>query len=227
MSPSSVSCFISEGKATAIRTASALGLLIVKMAGMSFLNCTDSGTGVSTVPNPSARGRWPGSPTRWSQVTHYYFDDCIYYTPAFSDESVGQLQLRNLVAISDGLPRRNSYLGESAEALLKSGPRSAGGLRAGLEAAGVAIEMAHGIAREAMAGVRHAPYGTPNAPAAPEPPTAPQPPAKPEAPRPPDLPHVPTFPAFGGQVVTGTLNGGGVEIRATTMSGEIQIREAK
>lgn len=102
-----------------------------------------------------------------------------------------------------------------------------GGLRAGLEAAGVAIEMAHGIAREAMAGVRHAPYGTPNAPAAPEPPTAPQPPAKPEAPRPPDLPHVPTFPAFGGQVVTGTLNGGGVEIRATTMSGEIQIREAK
>jgi hypothetical protein len=22
--------------------------------------------------------------TRWSQVTHYYFRDCIYYTPAFS-----------------------------------------------------------------------------------------------------------------------------------------------
>ncbi len=35
------------------------------------------------------------------------------------------------------------------------------------------------------------------------------------------------FPAFGGQVVTGVLNGGGVEIRATTMNGEIQIREAK
>jgi hypothetical protein len=35
------------------------------------------------------------------------------------------------------------------------------------------------------------------------------------------------FPAFGGQVVTGLLNGGGVEIRATTMNGEIQIREAK
>jgi hypothetical protein len=41
------------------------------------------------------------------------------------------------------------------------------------------------------------------------------------------MPHFPSFPAFGGQVVTGTLNGGGVEIRATTMSGEIQIREAK
>lgn len=35
------------------------------------------------------------------------------------------------------------------------------------------------------------------------------------------------FPAFGGQVVNGQLNGGGVEIRATTMNGEIQIREAK
>lgn len=29
--------------------------------------------------------------TRWSQVTHYFFDDCIYYTPAFSDEAIGQL----------------------------------------------------------------------------------------------------------------------------------------
>jgi hypothetical protein len=54
--------------------------------------------------------------TRWSQVTHYYFDDCIYYTPAFSDEALGRLDLRNLVAISDGLTRPNSYLGEVVEA---------------------------------------------------------------------------------------------------------------
>lgn len=50
--------------------------------------------------------------TRWSQVTHYYFDDCVYYTPAFSDEVTGKLQLRNLVSISDGLPRPNTFLGE-------------------------------------------------------------------------------------------------------------------
>ncbi len=50
--------------------------------------------------------------TRWSQVTHYYFDDCIYYTPAFSDEPLGRLELRNLVAISDGKARPNTYLGE-------------------------------------------------------------------------------------------------------------------
>ncbi len=51
--------------------------------------------------------------TRWSQVTHYYFDDCIYYTPAFSDEAVGKLALREIVAISDKVPRANSYLGET------------------------------------------------------------------------------------------------------------------
>ncbi|MGB3797139.1 MAG: phytanoyl-CoA dioxygenase family protein [Alteraurantiacibacter sp.] len=50
--------------------------------------------------------------TRWSQVTHYYFEDCIYYTPAFSDEIVGQLAKREIVAIHDGEPRPNRYLGE-------------------------------------------------------------------------------------------------------------------
>ena len=49
--------------------------------------------------------------TRWSQVTHYYFEDCIYYTPAFSDEAVGQLQLRSIRAIHDGQLRANRYQG--------------------------------------------------------------------------------------------------------------------
>lgn len=51
--------------------------------------------------------------TRWSQVTHYYFDNCLYYTPAFSDESLGALDLRQITAISDGRARPNTYLGES------------------------------------------------------------------------------------------------------------------
>jgi hypothetical protein len=50
--------------------------------------------------------------TRWSQVTHYYFEDCIYYTPAFSDEALGVLDLRQITAISDGLGRPNRYQGE-------------------------------------------------------------------------------------------------------------------
>lgn len=50
--------------------------------------------------------------TRWSQVTHYYFEDCIWYTPAFSDEALGRLELREPVAITDGRKRRNSWMGE-------------------------------------------------------------------------------------------------------------------
>lgn len=51
--------------------------------------------------------------TRWSQVTHYFFDDCAYYTPAFSDEPLGRLALRKIVNAADGLPRPNLYLGET------------------------------------------------------------------------------------------------------------------
>jgi hypothetical protein len=50
--------------------------------------------------------------TRWSQVTHYYFEDCLYYTPAFSDEPLGRLALRDVVSIVDGKSRPNLYMGE-------------------------------------------------------------------------------------------------------------------
>lgn len=48
-------------------------------------------------------------------------------------------------------------------------------------------------------------------------------PRTPRAPRPPKLP----FPSPGGQVVTGTLNGGGPEIIATTMRGTITFRKSE
>lgn len=50
--------------------------------------------------------------TRWSQVTHYFFDDCVYYTPAFSDEPLGRLALREIVDVADGTSKPNLYLGE-------------------------------------------------------------------------------------------------------------------
>lgn len=56
--------------------------------------------------------------TRWSQVTHYYFEDCIYYTPAFSDEAVGNLALRTITDVVTGEPVPNQYLGQPIEALL-------------------------------------------------------------------------------------------------------------
>lgn len=55
------------------------------------------------------------SRTRWSQVTHYYFEDCAYYTPAYSDPLVGNLDLRSIVDISTGEPAANVYLGKPIE----------------------------------------------------------------------------------------------------------------
>lgn len=55
--------------------------------------------------------------TRWSQVTHYYFDDCIYYTPAFSDEPLGKLDLRVIVDAKTEELKPNLYLGEPVPAL--------------------------------------------------------------------------------------------------------------
>lgn len=54
--------------------------------------------------------------TRWSQVTHYFFDDCIYYTPALSDEPLGRLELRQIVDVGSGASKPNVYLGEEIRA---------------------------------------------------------------------------------------------------------------
>jgi len=47
--------------------------------------------------------------TRWSQVTHYYFERCIYYTPAFSDEPLGRLDLRTVTNVATGEIEPNVY----------------------------------------------------------------------------------------------------------------------
>ena len=49
------------------------------------------------------------SRTRWSQVTHYYFENCCYLTPAYSDEMIGKLALRSIVDISTGKAVPNLY----------------------------------------------------------------------------------------------------------------------
>lgn len=64
--------------------------------------------------------------TRWSQVTHYYFEDCIYYTPAFSDEAVGNLALRSITDVVTGEKVPNQYLGQPVEALLPLAPSPKG-----------------------------------------------------------------------------------------------------
>ena len=40
--------------------------------------------------------------TRFSQVTHYFFEDCLYYTPRRSHPQLGRWWLRNVRSISSG-----------------------------------------------------------------------------------------------------------------------------
>jgi hypothetical protein len=47
--------------------------------------------------------------TRWSQVTHYYFDNCVYYTPICSDPSYGHIRYRSMQNIVTGERMPNYY----------------------------------------------------------------------------------------------------------------------
>lgn len=78
--------------------------------GQALIWCANLLHGGSRQNNPTL--------TRWSQVTHYYFKDCIYYTPAFSDETLGRLDMRQVKAINDGMARPNRYLGEEVKGTL-------------------------------------------------------------------------------------------------------------
>ena len=56
--------------------------------------------------------------TRWSQVTHYLFDDCAYYTPMHSDPAYGNISFRQPVDISTGRIMPNMYAGHAVPARL-------------------------------------------------------------------------------------------------------------
>ncbi len=56
--------------------------------------------------------------TRWSQVTHIYFDDCCYYTPMWSDESSGKLYIRHSIRnVSTGQIVKNKINGKEIRLL--------------------------------------------------------------------------------------------------------------
>jgi hypothetical protein len=52
--------------------------------------------------------RRPGS-TRWSQVTHYYFRDCIYVTPMYGNATLGDVYLREVTDVTTGEPVPHRY----------------------------------------------------------------------------------------------------------------------
>jgi hypothetical protein len=51
--------------------------------------------------------------TRWSQVTHYFFEDCAYYTPMLSDPMFGTVAFRELQDLRTGAVVPNRYCGET------------------------------------------------------------------------------------------------------------------
>jgi hypothetical protein len=51
--------------------------------------------------------------TRLSQVTHYFFENCMYYAPRLSDVAINKMYMLNLVDISTGEPVENTYFGET------------------------------------------------------------------------------------------------------------------
>lgn len=52
------------------------------------------------------------SRTRWSQVTHYYFENCLYYTPVFSNLITGDYFLRKVENIQTGKMTWGNYNGQ-------------------------------------------------------------------------------------------------------------------
>jgi ectoine hydroxylase-related dioxygenase (phytanoyl-CoA dioxygenase family) len=54
----------------------------------------------------------PGS-SRHSQVTHYFFENCVYYTPLRSDSTLDKLYVRKITNIATGQPVQNKYFDES------------------------------------------------------------------------------------------------------------------
>jgi hypothetical protein len=63
--------------------------------------------------------------TRWSQVTHYFFEDCIYLTPMQSNMDLGEFMLRNnVIDISTGKHVDHSYNGRKILVTLLTNGRS-------------------------------------------------------------------------------------------------------
>ena len=53
----------------------------------------------------------PGA-SRHSQVTHYFFDDCVYYSPRLSDVAINKIYLTELWDINTGERMENRYFDE-------------------------------------------------------------------------------------------------------------------
>ena len=51
------------------------------------------------------------SRTRYSQVTHYYFENCAYFSPLATDFALGRIHFKQVMDIATGEPIPNRYMG--------------------------------------------------------------------------------------------------------------------
>jgi hypothetical protein len=49
--------------------------------------------------------------TRWSQVTHYFFEDCLYFQPIYSNYLTGEIKLMDIVDLNTLEPVAHRYGG--------------------------------------------------------------------------------------------------------------------
>lgn len=83
--------------------------------------------------------------TRWSQVTHVYFEDCVYYTPVFSDVPCGELMLKSVVDLATLEPVEHRLYGRP----VRVHPLPSGRSRVSAPPPGTPPEPAGGTADEA------------------------------------------------------------------------------
>ena len=74
--------------------------------------------------------------TRHSQVTHYFFEDCFYFTPAYSNPIAGEYALKEVVHVATGERVPHRFNGRAVRSNAYVGPRSL--VRFDADAAGMA-----------------------------------------------------------------------------------------
>jgi hypothetical protein len=62
--------------------------------------------------------------TRWSQVSHMYFENCIYYTPFLSAVPFGEFLLKEIIDLSTMEPVAHNYNGQELDIRLQTNGRS-------------------------------------------------------------------------------------------------------
>jgi len=68
--------------------------------------------------------------SRHSQVTHYYFRDCCYFTPLYSDPFYGNIYFRDVTDIATGEPVPNMVSGHNVPRWFRSQAKHHGPLNA-------------------------------------------------------------------------------------------------